>query len=65
MKAIGGKFMRTFMKNDGQTSYSQCREDLIDRFIFSKINLSKPFYLDIGAHHPNYLSNTYFLKTHG
>jgi hypothetical protein len=39
-------------------SYSQCGEDLIVKFIFDRLNITKPTYIDIGAHHPYYLSNT-------
>lgn len=41
-------------------SYSQCGEDLIIDFIFGVFKIEKPSYLDIGAHHPYYLSNTAF-----
>jgi len=46
----------TFRKN----SYSQCGEDLIIDFIFGTLKIEKPTYLDIGAHHPYYLSNSAF-----
>jgi FkbM family methyltransferase len=39
-------------------SFSQSGEDLIIDFIFTQIGVTKPSYLDIGAHHPFYLSNT-------
>jgi len=39
-------------------SYSQCGEDLIVKYIFDVLAISKPAYMDIGAHHPYYLSNT-------
>src|ERR1700722_12304583 len=41
-----------------KTSYAQSGEDLIVDFIFNHIGISNPSYLDIGAHHPFYLSNT-------
>jgi FkbM family methyltransferase len=41
-----------------KTSFSQCGEDLIIRFIFDRIGIQKPSYIDIGAHHPFFLSNT-------
>lgn len=41
-----------------KTSYSQCGEDLIVKFIFDNLNIKNPSYLDIGAHHPYYISNT-------
>ena len=39
-------------------SYSQSGEDLIVKFIFDMLGITHPSYLDIGAHHPYYLSNT-------
>lgn len=39
-------------------SYAQCGEDLIIKFIFNQLGISKPSYIDIGAHHPFFLSNT-------
>jgi len=41
-----------------QKSFSQCGEDLIVKFIFDNLQISHPTYIDIGAHHPFYLSNT-------
>jgi FkbM family methyltransferase len=41
-----------------KSSYSQSGEDLIVKFIFDCLEIEKPSYLDIGAHHPFYLSNT-------
>lgn len=39
-------------------SYSQCGEDLIIQYVFQLRGIKKPTYIDIGAHHPNKLSNT-------
>jgi FkbM family methyltransferase len=39
-------------------SYAQAGEDLIIRIIFDAIGVEKPSYIDIGAHHPYYFSNT-------
>lgn len=44
-----------------KTSYSQSGEDLIVKFIFDALGIINPSYLDIGAHHPFYLSNTALL----
>lgn len=42
-----------------KTSYSQYGEDLIIFSIFREyLNIQKPSYLDIGAHHPFHLSNS-------
>lgn len=46
-------------------SYSQCGEDLIVKFIFDNLNIINPTYLDIGAHHPYYLSNTALFYKNG
>lgn len=40
-------------------SYSQSGEDAVLDYFFSNLQIEKPSYLDIGAHHPSYLSNTY------
>ena len=50
---------------DCKKSYSQCGEDLIVRYIFDALKISTPSYLDIGAHHPSYLSNTKLLYETG
>lgn len=42
-----------------QKSYAQCGEDLILAFVAQSLGIAHPYYLDIGAHHPTYLSNTY------
>lgn len=46
-------------------SFSQCGEDLIVDYIFEQIGINKPSYIDIGAHHPYYLSNTALLYSKG
>lgn len=46
-------------------SYSQSGEDLIIAFIFQAMRIENPSYLDIGAHHPSYLSNTYLFYRRG
>lgn len=42
----------------GHKSFSQCGEDLIIHFICNHMGLTRPSYLDLGAHHPSYLNNT-------
>jgi FkbM family methyltransferase len=51
--------------NKYKKSYSQCGEDLIVRFIFDQLKISKPSYIDIGAHHPYIISNTSLLYLGG
>lgn len=46
-------------------AYSQCGEDMILDFAFRALGVPKPTYLDIGAHHPRYLSNTAFFYQAG
>ncbi len=50
-----------------QKSYSQCGEDIIINFLLRRLGLdsSSIFYIDIGAHHPYYLSNTAFFYEKG
>lgn len=48
-----------------KTSYSQSGEDLIIDFVIQAMRLKSPSYLDIGAHSPVYLSNTYFFYKSG
>jgi FkbM family methyltransferase len=48
-----------------QRSYSQCGEDLIIRFLFHSAGITQPSYLDLGAHHPTFLSNTRLLYGEG
>lgn len=40
-------------------SFAQYGEDMIARTVFDAIGVSRPSYLDVGAHHAQYLSNTY------
>lgn len=48
-----------------KVSYSQCGEDLIIKYIFNNLGIHKPRFLDIGAHHPSNLSNTYIFYQNG
>ena len=56
-----GIFSGTFKK----TSYSQCGEDIIVDFILNSLKIKDPNYLDIGAHHPININNTYLFYTKG
>ena len=49
----------------GKISYSQSGEDLVADFILTNLRINNPNYLDIGAHHPTYLSNTYLFYKKG
>lgn len=46
-------------------SYAQCGEDLIIQHLFMVLGITDISYLDIGAHHPTYLSNTYLFYKKG
>lgn len=63
------KIVSKLLTNEGQkhkkVSFSQCGEDLIVKFIFDCLRIEKPSYIDIGAHHPYYISNTALLYKNG
>lgn len=46
-------------------SFAQCGEDRIIEFALRQLGIHKPVYLDIGAHHPSYLSNTFYFYKKG
>ena len=46
-------------------SFSQTGEDLLILSAFRFLKIQKPTYLDIGAHHPTHLSNTFRLYREG
>jgi FkbM family methyltransferase len=48
-----------------KVSYAQSGEDLIIDFLFSARPPARPFFIDVGAHHPTYLNNTYLLYKKG
>jgi FkbM family methyltransferase len=52
-------------EDNHKISYAQCGEDLIVSFIFSGLKMSDWTYLDIGAHHPTQISNTYLFYKQG
>lgn len=59
------RFRRDHSEN-AKVSYAQCGEDLIMQHLFMVLGITKVVYLDVGAHHPTYLSNTYlFYKSGG
>ena len=53
------------LKNNAKISYAQCGEDLIVDFIFQALKTPVQSYLDLGAHHPTYLSNTFYFYQKG
>lgn len=48
-----------------KVSYAQCGEDLIVDYVLALLDVGNVSYLDIGAHHPRYLSNTYYFYRQG
>lgn len=48
-----------------KVSYSQCAEDILIESIFDALGIRQPSYIDIGAHAPVYLSNTYLFYRKG
>lgn len=68
-KKIKNKLIiRLFSSVDGEykkISFSQCGEDLIVKFIFDCLGINNPTYIDIGAHHPHYISNTALFYKNG
>lgn len=59
-------FAKNILGKKHKTSYSQCGEDIIIDFIFSAlIKKQKPTYLDLGAHHPYKMSNSYLFYKNG
>ncbi len=46
-------------------SWSQCGEDLILRYLFDLLQIARPSYIDIGAHHPWHYNNTYLFYRQG
>ena len=61
---ITRKVQRALFGSD-KVSYAQCGEDLIVSGIFGSLGIALPSYLDLGAHHPTYLSNTYYFYLRG
>lgn len=58
------QFWRNTSANQ-RISYSQCGEDLIIQQLFTVLGIQAVIYLDVGAHHPTYLSNTYLFYEKG
>lgn len=63
MKDVFKSLQQSFLSR--HESYSQCGEDLIVKYIFNNLGIYRPSYLDIGAHHPSYLNNTFIFYKAG
>ena len=57
---------KIFSKPAGRQCFAQCGEDIIiDNILEGSFRISRPTYLDVGAHHATFLSNTYFFYKKG
>lgn len=52
------QFEDSLSRSRFRVSFSQSGEDLIAWFLLQHLGIERPTYVDIGAHHPEYLSNT-------
>lgn len=57
MKLIS-RLLNKILNKNYKRSYSQCGEDLIVKYIFDSVGVKMPTYIDIGAHDPEFISNT-------
>jgi len=64
-KKYVGRLKYIFSLRSYKKSYSQNGEDLIMNFICNVLDLQKPNYIDIGAHHPRKINNTLLFYTRG
>lgn len=65
MKNLFRKLVNKVILPNSQLIYAQSGEDIILSHLFYKMNISHPTYLDIGANHPAYISNTYYFYLRG
>jgi FkbM family methyltransferase len=65
MKNLFRKVVNKILLPYSQLTYAQSGEDLILAHLFYKAGIPKPSYLDIGANHPSYISNTYYFYLRG
>jgi FkbM family methyltransferase len=65
MKNLFRKIVNKWLLPDSQLIYAQSGEDIIMAHLFYKHDIKYPSYLDIGANHPAFISNTYYFYTRG
>jgi FkbM family methyltransferase len=58
-------WLNDWLGRDRKISYAQYGEDLIVGCVLSALKVRKPTYLDIGAHLPTHMNNTYLLYKKG
>lgn len=63
--ALGAGRRRLAERGRLDRSWSQCGEDRIAAFVLAQLGIDRPLYLDLGAHHPTRLSNTYLFYRQG
>jgi FkbM family methyltransferase len=54
-----------FAPRGAKLSFSQAGEDIIVDEFLKKLQITKPLYIDIGAHHPIFSNNTYLFYKKG
>jgi FkbM family methyltransferase len=54
-----------FVADGARTSYAQQGEDLVVKSILASAGITKPSYIDIGAHHPSINNNSYLFYQAG
>ena len=64
-QAAGQRATRPSADADGVLSFAQSGEDLIANFIFHYLSIPKITYMDVGAHDPVKINNTYFFYRGG
>ena len=57
-------FIYKYVNKYSKKSYAMEGEDVFLDFLFGE-NKRKGFYIDVGAHHPKKISNTYFFYKKG
>ncbi len=61
-----GEFLkRRYAPRGARISFSQAGEDMIMQEFLLRFGITKPFFIDIGAHHPIFGNNTYLFYTKG
>ena len=65
MKNLFRKIVNKVVLPHSQLAYAQSGEDLILAHLFFKWKIAHPSYLDIGANHPSFISNTYYFYLRG
>lgn len=65
MKNLLRKVVNKILLPHSRLVYAQSGEDIIMDNLFYKLNIRRPSYLDIGANHPAYISNSYYFYMRG